>query len=172
MVLIKFYHYSFQRKRSIVLLRIKLTETCKPPRADGWSSEYVSGPSSKSTNREQQGGQCSLLQNKSPSLPSALPFLFAGMSVNPGTCWGRGTRRCFRGHRPGSTSSFCLSCCAYVSSCCLDSAPLSSFSMGAGDGGGRPDSPEAAAPGAECGFDLVLPQPLGLLEGKVELSSR
>lgn len=35
-----------------------------------------------------------------------------------------------------------------------------------------PDSPEAAAPGAECGFDLVLPQPLGLLEGKVELSSR
>lgn len=73
--------------------------------------------------------------NKSTSLPSALWFLFAGVSVNPGTCWGRRTGRCFPGHRPGSTSSFYLLCCAYVSSGCLDAAPLSSFWMGAGDGG-------------------------------------
>lgn len=76
------------------------------------------------------------LQHKSTSLPFALWFLIAAVSVNPGTtCRGRGTERCFCGRRPGSTSSFCLSCCAYVSSGCLGAAPLSSFWMGAGDGG-------------------------------------
>lgn len=97
---------------------------------------------------------------------------FAGVSVKPGTRWGRRTRTRFRGHRPGGASSFHLCCCAYVSSCCLDSAPLYSFWMGAGDAGSCAGHREAAAAGAECAFDLVEPQRLGLTDGKVDLSSR
>ncbi|XP_039577505.1 lysosomal-associated transmembrane protein 4A isoform X1 [Passer montanus] len=88
--------------------------------------------------------------------PSALRFLFAGVSGKPGTCWGRGTGRYFRGRRAGSTSSFYLSCCAYVSSCCLDAQLFLLCEWVPG--------PVAAARG-ECGFDPVSPQPLALLGG-------
>lgn len=52
---------------------------------------------------------CSRTKHLAPPAPR---FPFAAAPGNPATCWGRGTGRCSRGHRPGGTSSSCLSCCA------------------------------------------------------------
>lgn len=113
-----------------------------------------------------------MLQTKSTSLPSALQFLFAGVSVNSGTCCGGG-----QGHvsvaadlvaLPVSSSSAVLMfpLVAWMRHLFL----LSEWVLGPVEA--APGTRAAAAPGAECGFDLGEPQPLGLLEGKGELSSR